>query len=91
MVGVACPPSMGREDGRYGTKPPARLRGTMESCSTGQTRSSNPPPGCGGGCAGTRRPRPGARLHGKAQSGQRASLTERLGPDRGTMRLPVVG
>ena len=48
MVGVACPPSMGREDGRYGTKPPARLRGTMESCSTGQTRSSNPPPGCGG-------------------------------------------
>ena len=28
--------------------PPASLRGTMESGSTGQTRSSNPPPGCGG-------------------------------------------
>ena len=37
---------------------PASLRGTMESGPTGQTCSSNPPPGCGGGCAGARRPRP---------------------------------
>ena len=29
--------------------PPASLRGTMENASTGQTRSSNPPPACGGG------------------------------------------
>ena len=28
--------------------PPASLRGTMENASTGQTRSSNPPPACGG-------------------------------------------
>ena len=35
--------------GRRGTKPPASLRGTMENGPTGQTRSSNPPPGCGGG------------------------------------------
>ena len=34
--------------GRRGTKPPASLRGTMENGPTGQTRSSNPPPGCGG-------------------------------------------
>ena len=50
-----------------------------------------PPARLRGGCARVRKPRPGARLHGKAQSGQRASLTERLRPDRGTMRLPVVG
>ena len=34
--------------GRRGTQPPASLRGTMENGSTGQTRSSNPPPACGG-------------------------------------------
>ena len=34
--------------GGAGRNPPARLRGTMESGSTGQMRSSNPPPGCGG-------------------------------------------
>ena len=51
----------------------------------------NPPPGCGGVCAGTCRPRPGARLHGKAQSGQRASLRARPGPGRDTIGLPVVG
>ena len=34
--------------GRRGTQPPASLRGTMENGPTGQMRSSNPPPGCGG-------------------------------------------
>ena len=34
--------------GRRGAQPPASLRGTMESGPTGQMRSSNPPPGCGG-------------------------------------------
>ena len=38
--------------GGAGHNPPASLRGTMESGPTGQMRSSNPPPGCGGGCAG---------------------------------------
>ena len=38
--------------GRRGARPPASLRGTMENDPTGQTRSDNPPPGCGGGCAG---------------------------------------
>ncbi len=37
--------------------PPARLRGTMENASTGQMRSSNPPPGCGAACARVRRSR----------------------------------
>ena len=44
--------------GRRGAQPPARLRGTMKSGSTGQMRSSNPPPGCGGVAPGTRRRRP---------------------------------
>ena len=48
--------------------PPARLRGTMENVSTGQMRSSNPPPGCGVGCAGVRKSRLGVWSHGKAHS-----------------------
>ena len=43
--------------GRRGAQPPASLRGTMESGPTGQTCSSNPPPGCGG-VRRARRPRP---------------------------------
>ena len=50
-----------------------------------------PPARLRGGCAGARRPRPGARLYGKAQSGQRASLRARPGPGRDTIGLPVVG
>ena len=50
--------------------PPARLRGTMENASTGQMRSSNPPPGCGAGCARVRRSRFGVWPHGKAHSAQ---------------------
>ena len=46
--------------GERGARPPASLRGTMENGPTGQMRSSNPPPGCGGGCARVRKPRPGA-------------------------------
>ena len=56
--------------------PPARLRGTMENGSTGQMRSSNPPPGCGAGCAGARRSRLGVWPHGKAHSGG-VALTEK--------------
>ena len=54
--------------GRCGATPPARLRGTMENVSTGQMRSSNPPPGCGVGCAGVRKSRLGVWSHGKAHS-----------------------
>ena len=50
-------------------QPPARLRGTMENASTGQMRSSNPPPACGAGCARVRRSRFGVWPHGKAHSG----------------------
>ena len=169
MVGVACPPSMGREDGRHGwlgrrrrwrwaqrtgrgpggwpacARPrlspgvfgsrfppqfllfkqfdriyPAERRGLRflrrADCAFPSHHrlggaGPNRPPACGalwkvaqlgkraratprqaaGGCARVRRPRFGARLHGKAQSGQRASLRARPGPGRGTMRLPVVG
>ena len=57
-------------------QPPARLRGTMENGSTGQMRSSNPPPGCGAGCAGACRSRLGVWPHGKAHSGG-VALTEK--------------
>ena len=43
-------------------QPPARLRGTMENGSTGQMRSSNPPPACGAACARVRRSRFGFDL-----------------------------
>ena len=42
----------------------------MENASTGQMRSSNPPPGCGAGCAGVRRSRFGVWPHGKVHSAQ---------------------
>ena len=61
-LSVTSPP------GRRGTKPPASLRGTMENGPTGQMRSGNPPPGCGGVAPETRRPWAGTRPHGKAQS-----------------------
>ena len=76
--------------GGAGPNPPASLRGTMESGPTGQMRSGTPPPGCGGVAPGTRRPQPVAWPHGKAQSGQRASLRALPGPNRDTIRLPVV-
>ena len=44
--------------GGVGRNPPASLRGTMENGSTGQMRSSNPPPGWRGGCAKAHRSRP---------------------------------
>ena len=64
--------------GRRGAQPPASLRGTMKSGPTGQMRSGNPPPGCGGGCARARRPRPGPTPHGKAQSAAPMSRRMRL-------------
>ena len=54
--------------GRCGATPPARLRGTMENASTGQMRSSNPPPGCGAGCARVRKSRFRVWSHGKVHS-----------------------
>ena len=74
---------------------PGRTPNPQPSCRlasgpAGQMRSGNRPPSRRG-CAGARRPRPGTRPHGKAQSGQRASLMARPGPGRGTIRLPVVG
>ena len=59
-------------------KPPARLRGTMKNASTGQMRSSNPPPACGAGCAGVRRSRFGVWPHGKAHSARPAGFRMRF-------------
>ena len=49
-----------------------------------------PPAKSQGGRAEARRPWPGARPHGKAQSEQRASLMARPRPGRDTIRLPVM-
>ena len=59
-------------------QPPARLRGTMENGSTGQMRSSNPPPACGAGCTRVRRSRFGVWPHGKAHSARPAGFRMRL-------------
>ena len=53
--------------GRRGAQPPASLRGTMENGPTGQMRSSNPPPGCGGVAPGPAGLGRRARPHGKTQ------------------------
>ena len=58
--------------------PPARLRGTMENGSTGQMRSSNPPPACGAGCTRVRKSRFGVWPHGKAHSARPAGFRMRL-------------
>ena len=58
VAGAECAFPSRRRPGGVGRKPPASLRGTMESGPTGQTCSSNPPPGWRGGCARVRRPRP---------------------------------
>ena len=65
-----CPGGVGQ--------PPARLRGIMENGSTGQMRSSNPPPGCGAACASVRRSRFGVWPHGKAHSARPAGFRMRL-------------
>ena len=59
-------------------QPPARLRGTMENGSTGQMRSSNPPPACGAACVRVRRSRFGVWPHGKAHSAQPVGFRLRL-------------
>ena len=64
--------------GRCGATPPARLRGTMENGSTGQMRSSNPPPACGAGCARVRRSRFGVWPHGKVHSARPVGFRMRL-------------
>ena len=83
-------PSHHRPGGTGPNRPPA-CGALWKVAQLGKRARATPRQAAGGGCARVRRPRFGARLHGKAQSGQRASLTERLGPGRGTMRLPVVG
>ena len=65
-----CPGGVGQ--------PPARLRGTMENASTGQMRSSNPPPDCGADCARVRGSRFGVWPHGKAHSARPAGFRMRL-------------
>ena len=77
--------------GGVGRNPPASLRGTMESGSTGQMRSSNPPPGCGGGCAGDPQA-PAWGLTARKSAVWAEGLADGAPwPGRDTIRLLVVG
>ena len=60
-------------------QPPARLRGTMGNGSTGQMRSSNPPPGSGAACARVRISRFGVWPHGKAHFATPPSRCDHIG------------
>ena len=77
--------------GGVGRNPPRQPAGHYGEWPNWANALEQPPARLRGGCAGARRPRPGARLYGKAQSGQRASLRAHPGPGRDTIRLPVVG
>ena len=82
-LGVAeCAFRSRRRPGGVEPNPPPACGALWKMAQLGKCARATPPPGCGGGCAGTRRPRPGARPHGKTQSGQRASLMERSGPPK---------
>ena len=75
-----CAFPLRRRPGGVGHNPPASLRGTMENGPTGQTCSSNPPPGCGGVAPGTRRPRPGTSRKGAVWAEGLAESAPRVGP-----------
>ena len=77
--------------GGRGTQPPRQPAGHYGEWPNWANVLGQPPARLRGVAPGTRRPRPGARLHGKAQSGQRVSLIAHPGPGRGTIKLPVVG
>ena len=77
--------------GGVGPNPPRQAAGHYEKRPNWANTPGQPPARLREGCARGRRPRPGAWLHGKTQSGQRASLMERPGPGRDTIKLPVVG
>ena len=70
---------------------PRQTAGHYEKWLNWANALEQPPARLRGGCARTRRRRLGARSHGKAHSGQRASLKVRPGSGRDTIRLPVVG
>ena len=74
-------PSHHRPGGTGPNRPPA-CGALWKVAQLGKRARATPRQAAGGGCARVRRPRFGARLHGKAQSGQRASLMARPGPGR---------
>ena len=80
-----------RRPGGVGPNPPPACGALWRMAQLGKCARATPRQAAGGGCAGTRRPRPGARLYGKAQSGQRASLMELPGPGREPSGCRVVG
>ena len=77
--------------GRRGAQPPRQPAGHYEKWPNWANALEQPPARLWGGSARARKPRPGPTPHGKAQSGQRASLMARPGPGRDTIRLSVVG
>ena len=83
-------PSHHRPGGVGPNRPPA-CGALWKMAQLGKRARATPRQAAGGVAPGARKPRPGTWSHGKAQSGQRASLRARPGPGRGTIRLPVVG
>ena len=81
----------GRSSLTEGRNPPRQPAGHYGEWPNWANALEQPPARLRGGCARARRPQPGARPHGEAQSGQRASLLARPGSGRVTIRLPVVG
>ena len=76
--------------GGVGRNPPPACGALWRMAQLGK-RARTIPRQAAGGCAGARRPQPGAWPRRKAQSGQGASLMARPGPSRDTIRLSVVG
>ena len=68
--------------GGAGPNRPPACGALWKAAQLGKRARATPPARLRGGRAGIRRPRPGARPHGKTQSGQRASLMARPGPGR---------
>ena len=80
-----------RRPGGVGHNPPPACGALWKVAQLGKRARATPRQAAGGlrrGPAGLGRR---ARPHGKAQSGQRASLRAHPGPGRDTIRLPVVG
>ena len=77
--------------GGAGRNPPPACGALWRVAQLGKRARATPRQAAGGGAPGSAGLGRRARPHGKAQSGQRASLKARPGSGRVTIRLPVVG
>ena len=91
VAGAECAFPLRRRPGGVGHNPPPACGALWKVAQLGK-RTRATPRQAAGGCAGDPQASAwGPAPHGKAQSGQRASLRAHPGPGRDTIRLPVVG